>query len=161
MAFTLSAQRGELCSSLLYDLTVPVPLLLKHGGDWDCGSSHMYLVEGLDMGSPYLHLHSPDLALSRGSEDRAGVLPSLFLSKSPLRQHALSWQLHHIMLGSLFESLQISNRVTCLLFFNSIQDYLYSAFYDTVVTKQLYRELSFYNRFISLVLVWLHLILRS
>ncbi len=29
--------------------------------------------------------------------------------------------------------------------FNSIQDYLYSAFYDTIVAKQLYRKLSFYN----------------
>ncbi len=32
--------------------------------------------------------------------------------------------------------------------FNSIQDYLYSAFYDTIIAKQLYRKLSFYNRFI-------------
>ncbi len=31
---------------------------------------------------------------------------------------------------------------------NSIQVYLYSAFYDTIVAKQLYRELSFYNIFI-------------
>ncbi len=27
-------------------------------------------------------------------------------------------------------------------------DYLYSVFYDTIVAKQLYRKLSFYNRFI-------------
>ncbi len=33
-------------------------------------------------------------------------------------------------------------------FFYSIQDYLYSAYYDTIVAKQLYRKLSFYNRFI-------------
>ncbi len=32
--------------------------------------------------------------------------------------------------------------------FNSIQDYLYSAFHDTIVATQLYRKLSFYNRFI-------------
>ncbi len=32
--------------------------------------------------------------------------------------------------------------------FNSIQVYLYSAFYDTIVAKQLYRKLSFYNIFI-------------
>ncbi len=32
--------------------------------------------------------------------------------------------------------------------FNSIQDYLYSAFYDTIVAKQLYRKLRFYSRFI-------------
>ncbi len=31
---------------------------------------------------------------------------------------------------------------------NSIQDYLYCAFYDTIVAKQLYRKLSFYNIFI-------------
>ncbi len=30
----------------------------------------------------------------------------------------------------------------------SIQDYLYSAFCDTIVAKQFYRKLSFYNRFI-------------
>ncbi len=32
--------------------------------------------------------------------------------------------------------------------FNSIQDYLYSAFHETIVAKQPYRKLSFYNRFI-------------
>ncbi len=32
--------------------------------------------------------------------------------------------------------------------FNSIQVYLYSAFYDTIVAKQLYRKLSFNNIFI-------------
>ncbi len=32
--------------------------------------------------------------------------------------------------------------------FNSIQDYLYSAFYDTIIAKQLYRKLCFYNIFI-------------
>ncbi len=32
--------------------------------------------------------------------------------------------------------------------FNSIQDYLYSAFYDAIVAKQLYRKLCFYNIFI-------------
>ncbi len=31
--------------------------------------------------------------------------------------------------------------------FNSVQVYLYSAFYDTIVAKQLYRKLSFYNIF--------------
>ncbi len=35
-----------------------------------------------------------------------------------------------------------------LVQFNSIQVYLYSAFYDTIVAKQLYRKLSFYNIFI-------------
>ncbi len=33
-------------------------------------------------------------------------------------------------------------------FNSSIQDYLYSAFYDTTVVKLLYWKLSFYNRFI-------------
>ncbi len=33
--------------------------------------------------------------------------------------------------------------------FNSIQDYLYSTFYDTIVAKQLCGKLSFYNRFIN------------
>ncbi len=31
---------------------------------------------------------------------------------------------------------------------NSNQDYLYSAFHETIVAKQLYRKLRFYNRFI-------------
>ncbi len=30
----------------------------------------------------------------------------------------------------------------------SIQDYLYRAFHETIIVKQLYRKLSFYNRFI-------------
>ncbi len=30
--------------------------------------------------------------------------------------------------------------------FNSIQDYLYSAFYDTIVAKQLHRKLSFLKK---------------
>ncbi len=34
--------------------------------------------------------------------------------------------------------------------FNSIQVYLYSAYYDTIVAKQLYRKLSFYNIFIDI-----------
>ncbi len=32
--------------------------------------------------------------------------------------------------------------------FNSIQDYFYSAFHDTIAAKQFYIKLSFYNRFI-------------
>ncbi len=32
--------------------------------------------------------------------------------------------------------------------FISIQDYLYSAFHKTIIAKQLYRKLSFYNKFI-------------
>ncbi len=31
----------------------------------------------------------------------------------------------------------------CLAKFNSIQDYLYNAFYDAIVAKQLHRKLSF------------------
>ncbi len=63
--FVLSAHRelmGWLCSSPPYDLAVPVPLLLRHGDDWDCGSLHIDLA-----GSPYLHLHCSDLALSLGA----------------------------------------------------------------------------------------------
>ncbi len=43
--------------------------------------SHMDLADGLVTGSPYLHLHSPDLALSRGR--------SLHCSSSPLSESAL------------------------------------------------------------------------
>ncbi len=40
----------------------------------------MDLADGLETGSPYLHLHSPDLALSRGTEARAAVLPPFCVS---------------------------------------------------------------------------------
>ncbi len=43
--------------------------------------SHMDLVDGLEMGSPKFHLHSPDLALSQGG--------SLHCSSSPLRESTL------------------------------------------------------------------------
>ncbi len=37
--------------------------------------SHMDLADWLETGSPYLHLHSPDLALSRGGSPRCGSSP--------------------------------------------------------------------------------------
>ncbi len=40
------------------------------------------------------------------------------------------------------------NKQTNIYYIYSIQDYLYSAFHDTIVAKQLYRKLSFYNRFV-------------
>ncbi len=43
--------------------------------------SHMDLADGLETGSPYFHLHSPDLALSRGG--------SLDCSSSPLSESVL------------------------------------------------------------------------
>ncbi len=43
--------------------------------------SHIDLVDGLEMGSPYFHLYSPGLALSRGG--------SLSCSSSPLSESAL------------------------------------------------------------------------
>ncbi len=43
--------------------------------------SHMDLADGMETGSPYLHLHSPDLALSRGR--------SLCCSSSPLSENAI------------------------------------------------------------------------
>ncbi len=45
------------------------------------GGSHMDLADGLETGSPYLHLQSPDLALSWGR--------SLRCSSSPLSESAL------------------------------------------------------------------------
>ncbi len=52
--------------------------------------------------------------------------------------------------GGLRPILDLSqlNRSVIRLKFNSIQDDLYSAFHDTIVAKQLYRKLSFYNRLI-------------
>ncbi len=41
-----------------------------------------------------------------------------------------------------------NNNLIWTVKFNSIQDYLYSVFHDTIVAKQLYRKSSFYNRFI-------------
>ncbi len=38
---------------------------------------------------------------------------------------------------------------------HSIQKYLYSAFHETIVAKQIYKKLSFYNRFfVSLHRIW-------
>ncbi len=61
----------------------------------------------------------------------------------------------HGLCVSSTERVQRIQSITCdyldpavIIQFNSIQDYLYSDFYDTVVAKQLYRKLSFYNRFI-------------
>ncbi len=112
--FALSAHReirlGWLCSSPPYDLAVPVPLLLRHGGDWDRGSLHMDLADGLETGSPYLHLHSSDLALSLGVQK-----PTLKRSFPPLfwvRTCCCSARCQGF-LGFLDESF-ISDRVTCL-----------------------------------------------
>ncbi len=42
----------------------------------------MDLADGLETGSPYLHLHSPDLALSRSTEARAAVLPPFLCERA-------------------------------------------------------------------------------
>ncbi len=90
--FALSAHRelmGWLCSSPPYDLAVPVPLLLRHGDDWDRGSLHIDLANGLETGSPYLHLHCSDLTLSLGAgspRKKKGIPP---VGESALLQHAL------------------------------------------------------------------------
>ncbi len=96
--FALSAHRelmGWLCSSPPYDLAVLVPLLLRHGDDWDRGSLHMDLANGLETGSPYLHLHCSDLALSlgAGSPRKKGISP---VGESTLLQ---------VVFGSLYETL--------------------------------------------------------
>ncbi len=71
----------------------------------------MDLADGLETGSPCLHLHSSDLALSRGSP-RCG--PSPFLRKSQLLQQALPRQrMHCNVLGFIDESF-ISDHVTGL-----------------------------------------------
>ncbi len=59
-----------------YDLAVP--LLLRHVRS---RGSHIDLADGLEMGSPYFHLYSPGLALSRGG--------SLSCSSFPLSESAL------------------------------------------------------------------------
>ncbi len=69
--------RSEECVRA-YDLAVP--LLLRHRGEWDHGT-HIDLADGLETGSPYFHLYSPGLALSRGG--------SLSCSSSPLSESAL------------------------------------------------------------------------
>ncbi len=52
----------------------------RHRGEWDHGA-HIDLADGLETGSPYFHLYSPGLALSRGG--------SLNCSSSPLSESAL------------------------------------------------------------------------
>ncbi len=69
--------RSEECVRA-YDLAVP--RLLRHRGEWDHGA-HIDLADGLETGSPYFHLYSPGLALSRGG--------SLSYSSSPLSESAL------------------------------------------------------------------------
>ncbi len=69
--------RSEECVRA-YDLAVP--RLLRHRGEWDHGA-HIDLADGLETGSPYFHLYSPGLALSRGG--------SLSCSSSPLSESAL------------------------------------------------------------------------
>ncbi len=65
---------------------------------------------------------------------------------APMSQSSCASGLHSSGCAS---SLHPSGSVRLLLSqFNSIQVYLYSAFYDTIVAKQLYRKLSFYNIFI-------------
>ncbi len=69
--------RSEECVRA-YDLAVP--RLLRHRGEWD-HRAHIDLADGLETGSPYFHLYSPGLALSRGG--------SLSCSSSPLSESAL------------------------------------------------------------------------
>ncbi len=57
----------------------------------------MDLVDGLETGSPYLHLHSPDLVLSRGSEARAAVLPPL--SENALLQLSFSKEIDIVFIS--------------------------------------------------------------
>ncbi len=64
---------------------------------------------------------------------REKALPCLILSRCALSM----WRIQVFI--CLFHQLD---------YFNSIQDYLYSAFHETIAAKQLYRKFSFYNRFI-------------
>ncbi len=110
--FVLSAHReirmGWLCSSPPYDLAVPVPLLLRHGGDWDRGSLHIDLADGLETGSPYLHLHSSDLVLSLGAGSlRCGSSPvgesALLLRRRAHYGHSrfIIWSFSHVISRSV------------------------------------------------------------
>ncbi len=56
--------------------------------------SHMDLTDGLETGSPYLHLHYPDLAFSQGSKASTAVLP-------PLNESALLLS-HFFLLGDWY-----------------------------------------------------------
>ncbi len=64
---------------------------------------------------------------------------------STFYQLLLSLGIEPMILALLY---QLSYRKAVYIQFNSIQDYLYSAFHDTIVAKQLYRKLSSCNRFI-------------
>ncbi len=64
--------------------------------------TEMDLVDGLLMGSPYLHLHSPDLALSIGAGSPCD-------GSSPLSEMAVAVRVAEahitVVLGSLYEVL--------------------------------------------------------
>ncbi len=62
--------------------SVSVPVISRSGPTtaealWRLRSreSHMDLADRLETGSPYLHLHSPDIVLSLGAEACDAVLP--------------------------------------------------------------------------------------
>jgi len=54
-------------------------------------------------------------------------------------------RLLHPVFRVISHELYSHKRYFKLMKHNSIQDYLYSAFYDTIVAQQLYRKLSFLN----------------
>ncbi len=101
--------------------------------------SLMDLADGLETGSPYLHLHSPDLALSQGLEARAAVLPPFVWENA-----AAAIFLRGDWYCFLSEWLACCQGNACIM----------------VILSSLYWIFSHQTMFTCLV-VWLHLILRN
>ncbi len=75
------APAGHAPRSVSAPMNLALPLLLRHPRRVRSRGSHIDLADGLETGSPYFHLYSPGLALSRGG--------SLSCSSSPLSESAL------------------------------------------------------------------------
>ncbi len=78
------------------------------------------------------------------------VISMVHISSCAVNSHILFLESFGIFVLSPNLSLpkNSNNNLIWTVKFNSIQDYLYSVFHDTIVAKQLYRKSSFYNRFI-------------
>ncbi len=91
------------------------------------------------------------LAVQRAALVPPFALSVTIISHSPLIT-ALRWLCPDILISIIrfiwTAPSRCSDIMQCYFLPYSIQDYLYRAFYDTIIVKQLYRKLSLFNRFI-------------
>ncbi len=92
---------------------------------WQLRSQGLYmdLADGLEMGSPYLHLHSPDLALSRGGSLRCSSSP---LSESANLRKFLSKEIYIVLISEWLACCRCNAWITVIL------GSLYESFTDCV-----------------------------